>query len=187
MSGDILQFLIEISFTILGVAFLARCWLHAIRFHPSNPFATLIFRATEWLSRPLRTFLPTGKSIDYASLLGAYLIALVYLFFIWMVATRSLPPSALISSGMLAALVTLGRWALNLIIWLTLIQAVLSWLNPLAPVMPILRTLTAPLLEPIRRILPNFSGFDFSPLVLLILAQIAMMMLSRINFTLFGV
>jgi YggT family protein len=43
------------------------------------------------------------------------------------------------------------------------------------------------LLEPIRRILPNFSGFDFSPLVLLILAQIAMMVLSRINFTLFGV
>ncbi len=68
-----------------------------------------------------------------------------------------------------------------------MIQAVLSWVNPLAPIMPVLRTLTEPILEPIRRILPNFSGFDFSPLVLLILAQIAMMMLSRINFTLFGI
>ena len=187
MSGDILQFLIDISFTILGVAFLARCWLHAVRFHPFNPFSQLIFRATEWLAKPLRTFLPTGKSIDYASLLSAYLIAVVYLFFLWMVAMRSLPPSALIGPGLLAALVTLGRWALNLIIWLTLIQAVLSWINPLAPVMPVLRTLTTPLLEPIRRILPNFSGFDFSPLVLLILAQIAMMVLGRINFTLFGI
>jgi len=187
MSGDILQFLIEISFTILGAAFLARCWLHAVRFHPFNPLSQLIFRATEWLSRPLRTFLPSGKSIDYASLLGAYLIAVVYLFFLWMVATRSLPPATLIGPGLLAALVTVGRWGLNLIIWLTLIQAVLSWINPMAPAMPVLRTLTAPLLEPIRRILPNFSGFDFSPLVLLILAQIAMMMLSRINFTLFGV
>ena len=29
MTGDILTFLIEISFTILGAAFLARAWLHA--------------------------------------------------------------------------------------------------------------------------------------------------------------
>lgn len=187
MSGDILQFLIEISFTILGAAFLARCWLHAVRFHPYNPFAQLIHRATEWLSRPLRVVLPTGRSIDWASLLGAYLVAIVYLFFTWMVAMRSLPPAALFGPGLLAALVMLGRWFLNLVIWLTLIQAILSWVNPLAPVMPVLRTLTAPLLEPIRRILPNFSGFDFSPLVLLVLAQIAMMVLSRIHFTLFGV
>ena len=187
MSVDILQFLIEIGFTILGAAFLARCWLHAIRFHPFNPFSQLIFRATEWLSKPLRGVLPSGKSIDYASLFGAYLIAVVYLFALWIIATRALPPTELIVPGLMAALVTLGRWLLNLIIWLTLIQAVLSWINPLAPMMPVLRTLTAPLLEPIRRILPNFSGFDFSPLVLLILAQIAMMVLSRINFTLFGV
>jgi YggT family protein len=69
---------------------------------------------------------------------------------------------------------------------MTLIQAILSWVNPLAPVMPVLRTLTDPLLEPIRRILPSFSGFDFSPLALLILAQIALMMLNRISFTLVG-
>lgn len=187
MSGDILEFLIEISFTILGAAFLARCWLHAVRFHPFNPFSQLIFRATEWLSKPIRSVIPSGKSIDYPSLLGAYLIALFYLIFLWMVAMRSVPPVELLMPALLAALVTLGRWSLNLIIWLTLIQAVLSWVNPLAPVMPVLRTLTEPLLEPIRRILPNFSGFDFSPLVLLILAQIAMMVLSRINFTLFGI
>jgi YggT family protein len=187
MSGDILQFLVEISFTILGAAFLARCWLHALRFHPFNPFAQLIFKATEWLSRPLRAVLPTGRSIDWASLVGAYLMALIYLFLIWMIAARSLPPSGLYLSGLLAGGVTMARWALNLVIWLTLIQAILSWVNPLAPLMPVLRTLTAPLLEPIRRILPSFSGFDLSPLVLLILAQVAMMVLSRINFSLFGV
>jgi len=114
------------------------------------------------------------------------LVALFYLFFMWMLATGSLPNSGMISSGLIAAAVTMGRWALNLIIWMTLIQAVLSWVNPLAPVMPVLRTLTDPLLEPIRRILPSFSGFDFSPLALLILAQIALMMLNRISFTLVG-
>ena len=186
MTGDILLFLIQISFTILGAAFLARAWLHAIRFHPFNPFAQLIYRMTEWLCKPLRAVLPAGRSIDYASLVGVYLVALFYLIFMWVIATRSLPPSMVWFPALMAAAVTVGRWALNLVIWMTLIQAVLSWVNPLAPIMPVLRTLTDPLLAPIRRILPNFSGFDFSPLALLILAQIALMVLNRISFTLIG-
>ena len=68
-----------------------------------------------------------------------------------------------------------------------MIQAILSWVNPLATIMPVLRTLTAPLLEPIRRIMPNLGGLDLSPLVLIILAQVAMMVLNRISFSLFGV
>ena len=138
------------------------------------------------MCKPLRTVLPANRSIDWASLLGVYLVALFYLVFMWMLATRSLPPSGLLGPGMLAAAVTMGRWALNLVIWLTLIQAILSWVNPMAPVMPVLRTLTDPMLEPIRRILPNFSGFDFSPLALLILAQVALMVLNRISYTLVG-
>jgi len=186
MSGNILTFLIEISFTILGAAFLARAWLHAIRFHPFNPFAQLIYRMTEWLCKPLRAVLPAGRSIDYASVVGVYLVALFYLLFMWVLATRSLPPTQIIGPGLLAAAVTMARWALNLVIWLTLIQAILSWVNPMAPVMPVLRTLTDPMLAPIRRILPNFSGFDFSPLALLILAQVGLMVLNRISFTLVG-
>jgi YggT family protein len=186
MFGDILLFLIQISFTIVGAAFLARAWLHSIRFHPFNPFAQLIYRLTEWLCKPLRFVLPTSRSVDYASLVGVLVIALFYLLLMWVIATRILPPSSLWLSFFLAAAVTAARWALNLIIWLTLIQAVLSWVNPLAPIMPVLRTLTDPLLEPIRRIMPNFSGFDFSPLALLILAQIALMVLNRISFTLIG-
>lgn len=73
------------------------------------------------------------------------------------------------------------RWALNLVVWLTLIQAVLSWVNPMSPLMAQLQTLTAPLLDPIRRILPR-TAIDFSPLVLLILAQIAAMMLTRLSY-----
>lgn len=187
MSGEILQFLIEISFTILGAAFLARLWLHAIRFHPFNPFSQLIFRATEWLCKPLRHILPTSRNVDFASLVGAYLVAFFYLILMWTVSTLSLPPAQLIGPALGAALFTTARWMLNLVIWLTLIQAILSWVNPMAPVMPVLRTLTAPMLEPIRRIMPNLGGMDLSPLVLLILAQVAMMVLNRISFTLFGV
>jgi len=41
------------------------------------------------------------------------------------------------------------------------------------------------LLEPIRLIMPNLGGFDLSPLVLLVLAQIAMMVVARIGYQFF--
>jgi YggT family protein len=72
------------------------------------------------------------------------------------------------------------KWALNLVVWLTLIQAVLSWVNPMAPMMPLLQALTAPMLDPIRRLLPR-TAVDFSPLVLLIVAQVLLMVLSNIS------
>lgn len=58
--------------------------------------------------------------------------------------------------------------------------------KPARPVMPVLHTLTAPLLDPIRRLLPNLGGLDLSPLVLLVLAQIAIMFLQHFTYTLFG-
>ena len=92
-----------------------------------------------------------------------------------------------IGGALIASVLTVLKWAFNLVLWLTLIQVILSWVNPMAPIMPVLQTLTAPLLDPIRRVLPNLGGIDFSPLVLLILAQIIMMVLESLAFSLFGV
>jgi YggT family protein len=38
--------------------------------------------------------------------------------------------------------------------------------------------ITAPLYRPIRKIMPDFGGLDFSPIVLIILIQIAHMLLN---------
>jgi len=45
-------------------------------------------------------------------------------------------------------------------------QAILSWfpsIRTLAPVMAFLRSVTGPLLDPIRRRLPTIAGLDLSP------------------------
>ncbi len=185
MIGEILRFLLEIGFTLIGAVLLARAWLHAVKLHPFNPFSQAVFRATNWLVEPLRRVVPTGGGTDWASLVGALIIAIIYLVLLWLVSTMSMLPIKLIPGVLGASIATVARWALNLIVWLTLIQAVLSWMNPMATIMPVLRILTAPMLEPIKRILPNLGGFDLSPIVLLILAQIAIMVLNRITYQLF--
>ena len=186
MIGEILRFLLDIVFNLVGAILLARAWIHAAKLHPFNPLSQAIHQATNWLVAPLRRVVPTkGGLFDWASLLGALLAAMAYLLLMWLVSTSSMLPAKLIPGLIGASIVTLGRWALNLIVWMTLIQAVLSWVNPMATIMPVLTTLTDPLLAPIRRITPKLGALDLAPLVLLVLAQIAMMVLGRISFTLF--
>lgn len=56
---------------------------------------------------------------------------------------------------------------LNLYMWVIIIAALISWVNP-DPYNPIVRFLygvTEPVLRPIRRRLGIFGGIDFSPIV----------------------
>jgi YggT family protein len=67
---------------------------------------------------------------------------------------------------------------LNIYFWVLIAMIVMSWLmafNILSPSNPnvrqanyFLRRLTEPVLQPIRRVLPDLGGIDLSPLVLII-------------------
>lgn len=67
----------------------------------------------------------------------------------------------------LKALATVLDMALSLYMWIIIIRALLSWVNP-DPYNPIVRFLygvTEPVLYRIRRVLPPLGGIDLSPLV----------------------
>ena len=60
---------------------------------------------------------------------------------------------------------------------LLVIEAIFSWVNPHAPLAPLVRALNDPLLRPLRRVVPLLGGLDLSLLVALILLQIAQLLL----------
>lgn len=187
MAQSILGFLLDVVFQLFGIALILRAWAFAIRLHPFNPWSQALFKVTDWLVVPLRRIVPTSGRIDWPSLLSCWISALLYLWLSWFVAMGGLLPDAgFFGPLLLAGLLTGIKWLFNVIVWVTLIQAVLSWINPLSPIMPVLYTLTAPLLNPIRRLLPRTGGMDFSPLVLLILAQVAMMVVNHLVFSSLG-
>jgi len=88
---------------------------------------------------------------------------------------------------MVIALFDIARYLLTILWWLIVIQVVLSWLfafnvlntssRGVLAFTHALERITAPLYRPIRRLLPDFGGLDFSPLVVLILIQILQMLL----------
>lgn len=71
---------------------------------------------------------------------------------------------------------------LNIVWWIIVIQAVLSWLiafnvinthsDFVRSVWTALQRMTEPLYRPIRRILPDFGALDISPLVVLLILYI---------------
>jgi YggT family protein len=98
---------------------------------------------------------------------------------------------------MLIAIVDIIDLLLSIVTWVIIAQVVLSWLfafNVLNTSSQGVRTLavaidrlTAPLYRPIRRILPDFGGIDFSPLVILILIQVIKKLLAGVVMQYYGV
>ncbi|API60356.1 osmotic-shock protein [Tardibacter chloracetimidivorans] len=79
----------------------------------------------------------------------------------------------------LYALVGIITMLLQILIWIIVIQAILSWLVAfnvinvhnqfVRTVLHALERITEPLLRPIRRFMPDLGGIDFSPMVLILL------------------
>ena len=98
---------------------------------------------------------------------------------------------------MLIALVDIADLLLSVVTWIIIIQVILSWLfafNVLNTSSRGVRTfaiaidrITAPLYRPIRRILPDFGGIDFSPVVILILVQVMKKVLQGVLIQYYGV
>lgn len=75
--------------------------------------------------------------------------------------------------NLLIALVSVMDWAITLYIWVVIIRALISWVqpNPHNPIVQFLHAVTEPLLAPIRyHLLRNMpAGIDLSPMVLILL------------------
>ncbi|CAG9189301.1 INTEGRAL MEMBRANE PROTEIN (Rhomboid family) [Paraburkholderia tropica] len=187
MFGDIARFLLNTIFTLFGAALLMRAWLQFVRVPPYNPVTHAIQQATNWLVMPLRRVIPGVRGIDWASIVAALIAAVVFvLLMVWL---AGVDPLGLLPTLLIVAVLTLVKWALNLVIWVTILMALLSWLNPRSPAMPVLFQVTAPFLNPLRRILPNFGGLDLSPILLFVIVQVLLMVVTRaaVSLTLFGI
>ncbi len=83
---------------------------------------------------------------------------------------------------MLYALFGIVDMILQILVWVIIIQVILSWLvafnvinlhsNFVRTVVVGLDRITTPLYRPIRKIMPDFGGIDFSPIVLILAIQI---------------
>jgi YggT family protein len=176
MITDIARFLLEILGSLLVALLVLRAWMRYIGMPPRNPVAQFTYAMTSWLVGPLSRALPSRSRIDWASILSALAVTLLLVLAMRAIVGVPIPWDILV----LAALRQLAIWTLNVVVWVTIIYVVISWVNPRAPFAPAFELLLRPLLAPIRRVVPTVGGFDLSPMVLLIGVYVLQMVVARL-------
>jgi YggT family protein len=75
-----------------------------------------------------------------------------------------------VMGNFLAAVAHVMDVVLTLYMWIVIISALISWVNPdpYNPVVRFLRGATEPVLRPIRARLPMSMGIDFSPIIVIL-------------------
>ncbi len=177
MISGALGFLLQTLGNLFVIAVLLRFLMQLFRVPFRNPFAEFIVAITDFAVKPLRRLVPGVFGLDWACLLLAWLIELIVVLAIYWLDGY---PFALAGSKawpvmMGLATVRLMSLTVYLIIGLTLLRAILLWVNANTPLMPVVYALSEPFLRPLRRVIPLVSNVDLTPLVLFILCQLVLM------------
>jgi YggT family protein len=173
---DALRFLLNTIFALIVYSALLRFIMQWLRAPFRNPLGQAVAALTDWAVKPLRKVLPGFRGFDWASLLLAWLAQLLWLLSLAMLAAAAVSGSLAAALAALS-LIELLKAALWILIVAVFLQALLSWVAPDGPLAGVLNALTFRFLAPIRRIVPPIGGvLDLSPLIVIVLAQLALML-----------
>jgi len=126
---------------------------------------------------PLRRAVPSAGRWDLSSLVGALLMQVAQFMVLWLLTGMA----ASLLSVLVLAVFGLVRMAISGLTGLVIVYAILSWVQTQSHLSDLLERLVMPPLMPIRRNIPLVGGVDLSPLVLLVLLQIAAIVLGAIQ------
>ena len=180
MSENAAHALVFVINTILGLytgALILRFLMQQVRADFYSPFAQVVMKITNPLLLPLRRFIKPWNRLDTAALI---LLLVVQFGNVLLVTFIGNLPNAYLSyaAGNLVfwTLIKLIYILLNLYFYSVFLEAIMSWFGQGRSSMDgMLRPLNAPLLRPVRRVLPPISGMDFSPLVVILVLQVILL------------
>ena len=182
MLYQIISLLLEVAVGLVAGACLLRLYMQYLKVPLSarsgNPLGGFIFALTDWIVLPLRRVVPSAGRWDLASLVAVFLLELGQYCILWLI-------GGVLGSGLtlvpLRAAFGVVRLAISAMTGLVIVYAVLSWVQTNSVFTAVIERLCAPPLKPIRKLVPLVGGIDLSPLVLLVLLQIAAIVLAAVQ------
>jgi len=170
---DPIIFLIDTLFSLYILAVLLRFLLQWCGADFYNPISQFLVKATHPPLKILRRFVPSIGKIDTSSLILVLALQMLADFSILLLKGVTINIGALT----ILSITQLISLLINVFVFAIFARAILSWVNPGAfnAAASILATLTEPLLDVCRKVIPNMGGIDLSPLAALLLLQLAKM------------
>ncbi len=177
MFYQIVSFLLDVVGGLLTGACLLRLYMQLQRISFANPIGRLVFALSDWIVMPLRRMIPPMGRWDISSLVAALLLQLAQYVVLWLV----LGAGAGWAWLPWLALFGLVRVGVSGLVGLLIVYAVMSWMQAHSPLSDVIARLCEPVLRPLRRFVPLVGGVDLSPLVALVLLQVAMIVLGNLQ------
>ena len=178
MLGNALIFIAQVVFGLLTLTLLLRFYLQWVRAPYRNPLADFVNALTDFMVRPARRVLPGLWGIDLPTLLLAWLMQLLEWLIVLQVRGFRFGAEvgmALVGIAAVAA-VAVAQMLVYIVLFSTLLQALLSWINPGSPIAPLLDAMTRPFLRMFRQRIPPIGNVDLSPLFLMVACQLLLML-----------
>jgi len=183
MVDQALKFLLDVAFGLITYAFLLRFAMQWLRAPFRNPVGQFVTALTDWAVRPARRVIPGLFGVDLASILIAWFVEALMLVLLYWLRGFSFAGAPGIAAGLLFTIAAfeLVRASLYLLIGVVIVQFIISWVNPYAPLAPVFDALTRPFYAVFRRFIPPIGNVDLSPLFVLLVAQICLILLDPLT------
>lgn len=175
MSGmqDGLIFLMTTVFDLYLFLLVARVLLAFAGASYYDPITQFVVRCTDFIVKPLRRVIPNIYGIELSTVVLIFALELVKYVII---ASISFDSMSITGLSIIALAETLKMFV-QTYFYAIILQAILSWVQPGSPVISTLYRVTAPIMRPIQRIVPNVGGIDISPIPAMILLQLTIIMI----------
>lgn len=175
-------FLIKTVFELYIMVLMLRLFMQRFRVNFLNPVSQLVIKLTNPLLTPIKPYFPGYKGVDLGVVTVIYLFEVLKLVLMFKVSMGFWAP---LSSVMVFGVFDMLSEFADFIFYLVLIRVVLSWVaSPqTGPLQEVSYVCSEPFLAPFRRVIPMVSGFDLSPVALMIALQLASVMLSSVKFS----
>ena len=169
-------FIVEFLFGFFTFVLLIRFYLSGGPFERTTHVSLAANQLTNWLVGPMNKFVPRAWGLELSALLAAYLVVLFELVAILSMHQVKIFAQPQVSLPIIVASALLGVFARSMQLFTAILIAgvVLSWFRVPGPIAEMIRSYCSRLLWPIRKYVPPVGGLDFSPLVGLFVAQLAL-------------
>lgn len=166
-----LIFLINMLSSFYIICLMLRFLLQWVKADFYNPFCQMLIKITKSTLHPLRRVIPGLFGLDMAALVLMFVVQLVALVLVAKIVDFPIT-QFIVVVALYKLLVTL----LHIYLFSIFAMALMSWFvhDPRHPLYVVLHQLNAPILNPIRRILPDMGGLDLSPMIAIIVLYVVL-------------
>jgi YggT family protein len=183
MLAQIASIIVDFVGGFFVLMFLLRFFFQWLRVPFRNQVGEFIIATTNWMVKPARRVVPSVMGLDLASFVCAWLLQACLLALLLTIAGRALLSAPGIAAGAIfaIALVDLVALSVKILIFVVILQVVLSWVGQGNPLQYVLDAITRPLLRPIRRFVPPVANVDLSPMLLTLVLVILLVPIAELR------